>query len=185
MLAAIAQWDEAILMALQSLHGSFVDGLWIAYTHLGDAGILWIVLSVVLLLSPKTRKAGFLSLLAMGLGLLCTNGIIKHVVARPRPYVVLERLIPLVTSGDPNSFPSGHTSAAFSAAIVWARTLPWKWGRVAAIVAAILMGFSRLYVGVHFPSDVLAGALLGSLYAGVILLAAGWIHRRRNPDNPT
>ena len=179
MLSLFAHWDAAILLSLQALHGTFADSLLVAYTHLGDAGVIWIVLSLILLFFPKTRRAGLLSLLAMGLGLLCTNGIIKHVVARVRPYEVVAGLEPLVRSGDPNSFPSGHTSAAFSAGVVWSRTLPRRWAKVAAIAAAALMGFSRLYVGVHYPTDVLAGAVLGSLYAVVILLlAARWKHRK-------
>ena len=178
MLSLLTQWDTAILLALQSLHGTFADALLVAYTHLGDAGAIWIALSFVLLLFPKTRKAGFLSLLAMGLGLLCTNGIIKHAVARVRPYEVIAGIEPLVRSSDPNSFPSGHTSAAFSAGVVWAMTLPRRWAKIAAIAAAALMGFSRLYVGVHYPTDVLAGAVLGSLYAVVILvLADAWKRR--------
>ena len=99
---------------------------------------------------------------------------------RPRPYVTWKEIVPLLTSGDPNSFPSGHTSAAFSAGVVWLKILPWRWARAAAIIVAVLMGFSRLYVGVHYPTDVLAGAVLGSLYAALVLfLARRW--REKHP----
>lgn len=97
----------------------------------------------------------------MALGMLCTNVILKQLVLRPRPYVTMEALIPLLTSADPNSFPSGHTCAAFAAGMAWAGALPWRWARAAAVVQAVCMGLSRLYVGVHYPSDVLAGALIG------------------------
>ena len=70
-----------------------------------------------------------------------------------------------MTEKDPNSFPSGHTCAAFAAGMVWLRTLPRRGGRIAAAVLAVLMGLSRLYVGVHFPTDVAAGAVIGALCA--------------------
>lgn len=184
MLSAIARWDASVLLALQSLHGSVWDRILSVFTHLGDSGILWIVLAVLLLLFPKTRRAGFLALLAMAVGLLVTNGILKHLIMRSRPYVTWKEIIPLLTSGDPNSFPSGHTSAAFSAGIVWLKTLPWRWARIAAVIVAVLMGFSRLYVGVHYPTDVLAGAVLGSLYAVLVLfLARRW--REKHPRQNT
>ena len=81
--------------------------------------------------------------------------------------LTVEGLTPLIAEHDPNSFPSGHTSASFAAASAWCRTLPRRWMGVTAVVLAALMGFSRLYVGVHFPSDVLAGVLVG--------LFCGWL----------
>ena len=98
---------------------------------------------------------------ALLLSLMFTNGILKHLVERPRPWLTVEGLTPLIAEHDPNSFPSGHTSASFAAASAWCRTLPRRWMGVTAVVLAALMGFSRLYVGVHFPSDVLAGVLVG------------------------
>ena len=77
-------------------------------------------------------------------------------------------LIPLVNEPDPNSFPSGHTCAAFAAGMAWAGALPWRWARTAAVIQAVCMGLSRLYVGVHYPSDVLSGALVGSLCAWAV-----------------
>ena len=100
-------------------------------------------------------------------GLLCTNVALKHLVGRARPWLSVEGLVPLVEEHDPNSFPSGHTCAAFAAASAWCRTLPRRWMKVTAVVLAALMGFSRLYVGVHFPSDVLAGMAVG--------LLCGWL----------
>ena len=166
------QWllhlDGGILLWIQTfVRCAVLDPIMMVYTQLGNAGILWIVLSVLLLCFPKTRKAGFVSLVAMLLGLLCTNVILKHLVGRTRPWLVVEGLLPLVEEHDPNSFPSGHTCAAFAAASAWWRTLPRRWMKVTGLVMAVLMGFSRLYVGVHFPNDVLAGAAVG--------LLCGWL----------
>ena len=120
---------------------------------------------MVLLFFPRTRKAGFWALIAMLFGLVCTNVLLKHLVGRTRPWLVLEGLVPLVVEDDPNSFPSGHTCAAFACCVTWARCTGKRWLRCLCIAAALLMGFSRLYVGVHFPSDVLAGCAVGCLCA--------------------
>lgn len=166
------QWllniDGGILLWIQDVvRNGILDPFFQFYTQLGNVGLLWIVLSLLLLCFPRTRKAGFVSLVAMLLGLLCTNVALKHLVGRTRPWLVVEGLTALVAEHDPNSFPSGHTCAAFAAASAWCRTLPRRWMKIAAVVMAALMGFSRLYVGVHFPTDVLAGLAVG--------LFCGWL----------
>ena len=166
MLETLCQMEGPILLWIQeAVRQPWLNPLVEVYTRLGNAGMLWIVLSAVMLSFPKTRKAGVLSLLAMVLGLLCTNVVLKHLVGRTRPWIDVAGLIPLVNEPDPNSFPSGHTCAAFAAGIIWARALPRTWMRVGAVILAVCMGLSRLYVGVHYPSDVLAGAVVGSLCA--------------------
>ena len=113
----LLQIDGGILLWIQDfLRCALLDPIMTVYTQLGNAGILWIVLSVVLLCIPKTRKAGFVSLLAMLLGLLCTNVVHKHLVGRTRPWLVVEGLVHMVEGHGPNSFPSRHTCAAFAAA---------------------------------------------------------------------
>ena len=160
----------ALLWIQENLRNALLTPLMTVYTQLGNAGILWIVLSVLLLCHKKTRKAGLFALLAMLLGLLCTNVILKNLVGRARPWTVLAELIPLVAENDPNSFPSGHTCAAFAAAGVWYRGLPRRWMKVLGVVLAAVMGFSRLYVGVHYPSDVVAGCLVGLACSQVMWL---------------
>ena len=156
---ALSQWEGGALLWIQEvLRGPVQDAFFSFYTQLGNGGILWIALCVVLLFFPRTRKAGFWALIAMLFGLACTNVLLKHLVGRTRPWLVLEGL-------DPNSFPSGHTCAAFACCVTWARCTGKRWLRCLCIAAALLMGFSRLYVGVHFPSDVLAGCAVGCLCA--------------------
>lgn len=163
--------DGAVLLWIQEyLRGPLLDTFFIFYTTLGNAGVLWLVLSVTMLFFKKTRKAGAAGLFALLLGFICTNLILKPLVHRTRPWLVVEGLNALVSEGDPHSFPSGHTCAAFAAACAWRLYLPNGWGNVGLVLAA-LMGFSRLYVGVHFPSDVLAGALVGCLSAWAIYKA--------------
>ena len=172
--------DGAVLLWIQEfVRNDVFSAVLRPYTMLGNAGLLWIVLSLTMLCFRKTRRAGYAALTAMVLGMLCTNVVLKHLVARPRPWLDVAGLIPLVNEPDPNSFPSGHTCAAFAAAAAWLRTLPERWMRGAGLVLAACMGLSRLYVGVHYPSDVLAGAAVGAL--------CGWcawrlLERRTGPQ---
>lgn len=112
-------------------------------------------------------------------GLLCTNIVLKHLVGRVRPWLVVEGLTRLVAEHDPNSFPSGHTCAAFAAGATWARYAKKRWLKGLCIAQAVLMGFSRLYVGVHFPSDVLAGCAVGLSCAWLSLQGSQWVDRKR------
>lgn len=179
-LQAASQWEGSVLLWLQSARSPVVDAFFVWYTQLGNAGLVWIVLSLVMVLFRRTRKTGVLALLTLLLGFVCCNLTIKPLVARTRPWLVLEGLRVLVAEHDPHSFPSGHTCAAFAAAGIWWRGLPRRWGN-AALALAVLMGVSRLYVGVHFPSDVLAGALLGSMCAWVVWMAEKRIKRKLRP----
>ena len=169
---------EILLWIRNSLSCTVLDRFMIAYTKLGDAGMVWIVLSLLLLLHPKTRKAGALALAAMAAGLICTNLTLKPLVHRVRPWLVVEGLTTLVQEGDPHSFPSGHTCAAFAAAVSWSGLATKRRWKGLILAAAVVMGFSRLYVGVHFPSDVLAGACVGWLCADMVRRVHGRLRHR-------
>lgn len=160
--------DGGLLLWMQEhLRGSVQDAVLGFYTTLGNAGLLFIALAVLMLCWKRTRKAGFTALLALAVGAICTNLILKNLVCRPRPWLDVAGLLPLVTENDPNSFPSGHTTAAFAFACALWHTAPKAWMKWTALAAAVLMAFSRLYVGVHYPSDVLVGILVGAF--------AGWV----------
>lgn len=162
MLGALTSLEGPFLLWVQEvLRQDWLDPIVGAFTQLGNMGLAWVVLSLVLLCIPRTRRAGFWALAALLFGLLFTNVILKHLVARPRPWVTFPALGPLVVERDPLSFPSGHTCAAFAAGATWARLARRPWLKVICVAQAVLMGLSRLYVGVHYPSDVLAGCLVG------------------------
>ena len=165
MLSVLQTLDGGALLWIQENLRGLLDPIVEGYTTLGNTGLMWIVLSLAMLCWKPTRKAGVAALAAMVLGLLCTNVVLKHLVARPRPWLDVAGLVPLIQEPDPNSFPSGHTCAACAAASAWWRTLPRRWMRWTGLVLAVCMGLSRLYVGVHYPSDVIAGALVG-LFCG-------------------
>ena len=179
MLDALLQLDGRLLVAIQGLHVAWLDPVVSFYTKLGDAGLLWIALSLAMLFYKPTRRAGAAALMAMALGLLITNITIKPLVERARPWLAWP-IEPLVVERDPNSFPSGHTCAAFAAAMAWLRTLPGRGERILVVALAVLMGLSRLYVGVHYPSDVLVGALVGALCAWVAWKAFQVYDGRKN-----
>ena len=179
MLADLLALDGAFLLWVQEvLRAPALDAFFSAFTQLGNGGMLYIALSLALLVHPKTRRAGFWALIAMLFGLLCTNVILKHLVGRARPWLVVEGLEHLVIENDPNSFPSGHTCAAFAAGATWARYAGSRWWKVLCVGQAALMGFSRLYVGVHFPTDVLAGCAVGLFCAWLAWRVSQWAEPR-------
>ena len=169
--------DGNILLWIQeNFRQDFMTPFWKFITFLGDSGWFWITLSVLLLLSKQTRRTGVTALLALGLGALITNVALKNMVARIRPYEVIEGLVLLVKEQSDFSFPSGHSCASFAAAVVYYKMLPKKYG-ISAVILAALIAFSRLYVGVYYPSDVIAGSVIGILAA---LLAYVLVEKAEN-----
>lgn len=161
--------DGGILLFIHEyIRQPWMDGFWKTVTHLGDGGFIWILLAAILLVSRRTRSAGTAAFIGLGTGALITNVFVKNIVARMRPYDRMTELILLIEKQHDFSFPSGHTCASFAAAYAMYRALPERRG-VPLLILAALIAFSRLYVGVHYPSDVIAGALVG-IFAGW----AGW-----------
>lgn len=160
-LDAVFQMDSSILLWLQNdVRGGILTPIMTVITHLGDKGALWIGLTLVLLVLRKTRRLGVRCAVAIIVGFVVTNLIIKNLVARVRPYELIQGLECIVPKADDWSFPSGHTTNSFACAWVLFRETPKKCG-VPALILAILIAFSRLYVGIHYPTDVLAGIVFG------------------------
>ena len=158
---ALSQAELGILDWISfHLHSRFLDTVMPIITWLGDKGLLWIVLGLGILFFHKgKRDTGFRVLLALLLGLLICNLLLKNAVGRIRPFVLNDAVQLLVTPPSDPSFPSGHTTAAVAAATVLICD-HWK-GRWIVLIVAILVAFSRLYLYVHFPTDVICGALIG------------------------
>ena len=117
------------------------------------------LLAAGLLVYKKTRPTGIAALLSITVGFLITNVLLKNIVARPRPFDAYTEIIPLITKPTDFSFPSGHTCASFACALILFRMLPKKFG-IPAVILAGMVAFSRLYLGVHYPGDVLGGFLV-------------------------
>ncbi len=176
--------EFVILDAMQGLHGPWLDPVVATFTRMGDSGALWIVLGLVLLGMRRTRKLGVAVLVALVLGAIVTNLMIKPLLMRPRPCDVNTAVAMLIPRPHGSSFPSGHTTAAFgAAAALWfARNPKAPWGLTLGVtVAALLMGLSRMYCYVHYPTDVLAGAIVGTLAGLAAALLVDALARRRRP----
>ncbi len=161
MIDTFLQWDGGILLWIQeNLRADWLTPVMQAVTFLGDSGWFWIALAAVLCCFRPTRRAAVAAAIALLLSLLVNNLFLKPLVDRTRPYEVVEGLVNLVPPpGDP-SFPSGHAGASFAASTAMFPHLKRRWG-VCLMVLAVLIALSRLYLGVHFPTDVAAGALIG------------------------
>lgn len=158
--------EFAILDFIQSnLRCGILDSVMTFITGLGDSGKIWIACTILLLLFPRTRKAGLAMGIALALEIVCCNVILKPFVARVRPCDINTSIHLLIERPLDYSFPSGHTASSFAAAfaLYFGRKKLW----IPAVILAGLIGFSRLYLYVHYPTDIIAGALIG--------IMMGWI----------
>ncbi len=163
--------EADLLLWIQNvLRNPFCDRLMTGITHLGNSAAIWIVIAAVLMInrrrSERGEKIGLTILIALMGSLLVNNLFLKHLIARTRPYEVIEGLHILIAAPRDFSFPSGHAGSSFAAAAVIAFMAPKRYG-IAALALAAVISFSRLYVGVHYPSDVLAG-LFDGIFIGFL-----------------
>ena len=182
--STFAQYDYAILEVLHQLAVNFqgiLTPFFMFISSLGAHGIGEILLGVVLLMFKKTRKMGVCVLLALVMGALITNVVVKNLVARPRPFVDTAGIyyewwnfVGGVQEGE-FSFPSGHTTAITAAVSAVALNSKSKY-RWLLIIPVFLMGMSRNYLMVHYPSDILGGILAGALGAGIAYFVVNKIY---------
>lgn len=166
---------------IQGMHNSVGDVFWSLITKLGNAGMIWILLTIVLLLFSKTRKSGIILSVALCVDLILCNGILKNIVARVRPYDVNTTVELMITKPMDFSFPSGHTAASFTAvtALYFAGEKKlWK----LALLLSVLIAFSRMYFYVHYPTDILGGMGIGVIsgYIGywIVNLLVKWKNKK-------
>lgn len=169
----LLQIEGNILLWIQeSLRSDFLDPIVKFITHSGDHGYLWIVLLLILFCIPKTRRAALIGAVTLILTFVITNLCLKPWIARTRPYEVIEGLTRIIEKQSDRSFPSGHTANSMAVGVsLWLISrkyemlgdkklyFPKSAGWV-VLIWSILVGLSRLYVGVHFPTDVLGGAII-------------------------
>ncbi len=178
MLDFITRWDFSVLYFIQEhLRTPFLDTVAAFLSEAFDGGLFWIGLCTVLLVFRKTRSTGIMMLCAMGCALLIGELGMKNIFCRLRPCIVDTSILLAVDLPKSYSFPSGHTGSSFAAAFalfLWNK----KWG-IPALALAALIGFSRMYLFVHFPTDVLVGAALGILCAWL----AAFLFRKFDLEN--
>ena len=174
----LLQLDGNILLWIQEhVRNAVLTPVMTFITHLGDAGWIWIALAIVFLLVKKMRRTGVLMTCSLLGSLIVNNLILKNLVARTRPYEAVDGLQRIIEAQRDLSFPSGHTGSSFAAAVVIFLTCPRKIG-VPALILAFLIMFSRLYVGVHYPTDVLAGMITGTLIEVLVCRVYQKKHRK-------
>ena len=179
MLAWIQQLDESILLFIQNnLRSPVATAILGFFSIIGNSGIVWILLGLLLLAFRKTRRPGLDMLLCLAFCFVINNLILKNLIDRTRPYEVIDGLtiaISRFTNLDPHSFPSGHACSSFACAFALTRAYGKK--GALAYIPAVLISISRPYIGVHYLTDILAGAAVGTLGA----VFAYWLSGKVKP----
>ena len=170
-------WEINFLNEIGKIHNSILNPIMKIMSYLGSGGIVFIILGAVFLLNKKQRKMGITILIALALCGVFGNLLIKPMVGRIRPYIRYN--IPIIVPPPMGaSFPSGHTYSAFATAMS-----SWYYNRKLSAFLfgfAVLMGFSRMYLYVHYPTDVLAGALLGAVLAAVSYKIVNKLYKKKS-----
>jgi undecaprenyl-diphosphatase len=176
MLDTVLGLDEAIRRAFATHHAPFLDPVMLAFSFVGRSGTIWLMLGAALAVARPARAAGvWRMMLAVGLALVLTDFVVKPTVRRVRPFDAVMDVRVIDERPKTFSFPSGHAASAFAGAMalgrVWPSARAWLW-TIAALIA-----LSRVYVGVHYPLDVIAGVLLG-LGAAYVAIGGVRVHPR-------
>ncbi len=174
MINQIYEWDFMLLEMIQKLRTPVLDRIMSFITHLGSAGAIWILIAIIFIIGRKTRISGIKIAVGLALGLAIGTLGMKHLFMRERPFTFEDALITLENllisaPSDRYSFPSGHTLSSFTSA--WLVLMYNKKLGTAAVILAALISFSRMYLYVHFPSDILGAVILSV----PIALASDWI----------
>lgn len=181
----ITQIDFYILNAIQNMRNGPMDIIMPLITYLGSGGALWIAWALLMFFGKKSRKCGVAMGIALLAGYLLSTIFFKEIIARERPFNTEGALLNAddLLIGVPSgyfSFPSGHSLSSFSAAYVL--LYYHRKNGIAALVIAALIAFSRLYLYVHFPTDVIGGAVIAIGFAALAIFLTNkiWENRREN-----
>lgn len=173
-------WELSVLEWFDSLHGSVLDPVMVGISYSATSGLIWFVLGFLMTCSRRWRRCGVSVIVAVALAYVVVDVILKPLVCRDRPFDAADFDL-LIAAPDTWSFPSGHTASAFAGAaavLIHSR----RWGAV-AMVYAVLVGVSRMYLCVHWPTDVIAGALIGTALAFLaVWFMSRWIPYFRDLD---
>jgi len=172
-------WEYAFLNQIQeTFSAQWLDAVMVFISFLSNGGMIWIIAAVIMLFIPKYRRFGIILAIVLIFGAILNSLILKPVIGRPRPFEGLENISLLISPPSDASLPSGHTLVSVSSAIVLFAANK-KLGTF-ALILAVLTAFSRMYLYVHFPTDIIAGATLG---IAISLLCLGLSHKISRPKS--
>ena len=144
------------------IRNNFLNPIFKFISRTGDGGFIWLSISLILAKFNRTRKAAFAIILSQIFSVIINNGIVKNTIGRSRPFHSIGELEAVIDEPKDYSFPSGHTASSFASAYIIKKCFGIKFG-ILAYFYACLMGASRIYLGVHYLTDVLCGALSGTI----------------------
>ena len=174
----IQNFDMSVINFIKEyIQSDFMDELMSFITFLGDKGLIWFLTAFILLLIPRTRRAGTMMLFSVGVSFLFSEGILKQIVQRPRPFIEHSELMLIIPAPSGFSFPSSHSCTSFAASTaLFINNKPL--GTVGLIIA-VLIAFSRIYLTVHYCTDVVSGSILGIISAVITALIFKAIDRKK------
>jgi len=158
--------DKSILGFIQShIQNPFFDRIIPLISKLGNIGTIWIIISIIFILSKKYRKAGILGICSLLISAVLGEALLKNIIGRPRPFVQAPNIALLIPKPISYSFPSGHTASSFAAAGAFIKNIDNRKITIPLIILACTIAFSRMYLMVHYPTDILGGIILGLISA--------------------
>ncbi len=164
---------EIILYIFYHLRHPLLDKIMVSITSLGNYGIIWIIIIVMMIWIKKNRSTGLMITLTLILSGLIGNVLLKNIIQRPRPFVALELPI-IIPISESFSMPSGHTLSSFAVAFIIVDLVKEKWLKTSVIILAAVISLSRVYLCVHYPTDIIAGVIIAFVISKGVILGVGY-----------
>lgn len=166
MIEFILSVDKTIIELIHKyIQNPLLDKIIPFITSLGNMGLIWIFICIAFLLSKNYKKAGILAIYSLIITTVLGELFLKNLIARPRPFMEISNIDLLIDKPASYSFPSGHTGSSFAAAFTFIKMIDNRKIVIALAFLACIIAFSRLYLMVHYPTDIIAGIILGLISA--------------------